>query len=89
MKRTQSATVPSRYRRLDPKLPGFQDTNIGGVQRSAFNSEHPYRRLEQNIDFVDAQTLALNNPLDRPLPPWSGHDRLLSGSKAFIASSFV
>ena len=76
-------------RRLDPKLPGFQVTIIGGVQRSAFNSEHPYRRLKQNIDFVEAQTRAPTYPPDRPLPPQSGHDRLSSGSKAYIASSVM
>ena len=76
-------------RRLDPKLPGFQDTNIGGVQRRTFNSEHPYRRLEQNIDFVDAQSRAPDTYPDRPHPPQSGHDRLSSGSKTYIAFSIV
>ena len=56
-------------RRLDPKLPGFQDTNIGGVQRGALNSEHPYRSLKQNIDFVEAQFRSQDTPAERPLPP--------------------
>ena len=44
-------------RRLHPKLPGFQDINKGRVQRSAFNSEHPCRRLKR---FCRRPILGLN-----------------------------